>query len=94
MKYIILLTVLITIAMLAASCNDENVKQVQDTPTSKIFAVDVGDGDTTYLRQVFVNSSTVFFVCNKKGKPIAGTSAQSGKTFATTVMPDTIDSMR
>lgn len=91
MKNLILaVTGYLTITALFLACNDENVKQVQDTPTSKIFAVDVGDGDTTYLRQFFISNSAVFFVCNKQGKPLAGTSAWTGKTGATVIMQDTV----
>ena len=83
-----------TIALFLA-CNDDNVKQIQATATKKIFAVDVGNGDTVYLREVFVDCSTIFFVCDQQGKPITGTSAHSGKTYTATVMPDTIrDTMR
>jgi hypothetical protein len=71
-------------------CSDGNVKQIQDNPTNKVFAIDIGDGDTTYLRQVIVDNSTIYLICNKQGKTLAGTSSHTGKFSTSVLMPDTV----
>jgi hypothetical protein len=87
MKYLIIAAAVIGLFL---ECSDSNVKQIQDSSTKKIFSIDVEDGDTTYLRQVYVNNSVIFFICNNKGKPLAGTSTHSGEYCTTVIMPDTV----
>jgi|WetSurMetagenome_2_1015567.scaffolds.fasta_scaffold614480_1 hypothetical protein len=81
--------IFLVIIMLCLACNDKNVNLItKKESTKRIFAIDMDNGDTIYLREVIVDYASVFFVCTKEGKLFTGTSVKTGKSQNSAIIPE------
>lgn len=68
MDKLVMFSVIATIIMIGFFCTDKNVSREM----TNIFSVDSG---SFYLRRVTIDGDKIYFVTDKYGNPIAGTTA-------------------